>query len=273
MKKKHFVVVGTDRRLAAAARTLSEAGMTVSFYERNDGVIRGADALLLPLPMTRDGIHVSNTENTVRIADILASAPQETAIFAGKTDGFSDARLIDYAKNDFFERMNALPTAEGTLAIVLAETEITVCGMRVGITGFGRVARAVAYLFHAVGADVTVFARREEVCTEAERMGYHAPGLAALDASAGDLDVLINTVPHRIITAEVISHMEKDALIVDLASMPGGVDFDFARDTEICAIHALALPGKYSPKTAGAIVGETVLSLLSNETYRGDDRS
>ena len=104
-------------------------------------------------------------------------------------------------------------------------------------------------------------------------MGYHAPGLAALDASAGDLDVLINTVPHRIITAEVISHMEKDALIVDLASMPGGVDFDFARDAEICAIHALALPGKYSPKTAGAIVGETVLSLLSNETYRGDDRS
>lgn len=277
MKKIHFVVVGADQRLEAAARTLSEAGMNISFYEKNSDVVKDADALLLPLPLSRDGIHVSGTDDGVKAAELFASAPQTALIFAGKTDGFDDERLIDYAKDDFFERMNALPTAEGALAIVLAETAITVCGMRVGITGFGRVARATAYLFRAVGADVTIFARREEIRTEAESMGYHAFALKALDGTASDFDALINTVPACIVTRDVILRMTAETLILDLASMPGGVELSAAREKGIRVIHALALPGKYSPKTAGAIVGETVLSLLSGEIskekYRGDNRS
>ena len=133
-------------------------------------------------------------------------------------------------------------------------------------------ARAVAYLFRAVGADVTVFVRREEARVSAELAGYRAVLLTSLAETVCEMDALINTVPHRIITGEIISLMVKDTLIVDLASVPGGVDFDFAREAGVRAIHALALPGKYSPKTAGAIIGETVLSLLSQRKHGGEDR-
>ena len=270
MKKMQIVAIGADARLRAAAETLESAGMAVSFFENDGELLKGADAVLMPLPMSRDGVHVSNT--SVALTSVLDAVGEEVPIFAGRVDGITDARLVDYAKDDFFEQMNALPTAEGALAIVLAETAITVCGMRVGVLGFGRVARAVAYLFRAVGADVTVFVRREEARVSAELAGYRAVLLTSLAETVCEMDALINTVPHRIITGEIISRMEKDTLIVDLASVPGGVDFDFAREAGIRAIHALALPGKYSPKTAGAIIGETVLSLLSQRKHGGEDR-
>lgn len=265
-----MVAVGADARLRAAAQTLENAGMAVSFFENDVRLFSSADAVLLPLPMSRDGIHVRDT--SLEIQTILDAVGEDVPIFAGKTDGITDARLVDYAKDDFFEQMNAPPTAEGALAIVLSETAITVCGMRVGILGFGRVARAVAYLFRAVGADVTVFVRREEARASAELAGYRGVSLTSLAETVCEMDTVINTIPHRIVTGEVISRMEKDTLIVDLASVPGGVDFDLAREAGIRAIHALALPGKYSPKTAGAIIGETVLSLLSQRKHRGEDR-
>lgn len=270
LKEMQVVAVGADARLRAAAQTLENAGMAVSFFENDVRLFSSADAVLLPLPMSRDGIHVRDT--SVEIQTILDAVGEDVPIFAGKTDGITDARLVDYAKDDFFEQMNAPPTAEGALAIVLSETAITVCGMRVGILGFGRVARAVAYLFRAVGADVTMFVRREEARASAELAGYRGVSLTSLAETVCEMDTVINTIPHRIVTGEVISRMEKDTLIVDLASMPGGVDFDLAREAGIRAIHALALPGKYSPKTAGAIIGETVLSLLSQRKHRGEDR-
>ena len=270
LKEMQVVAVGADARLRAAAQTLENAGMAVSFFENDVRLFSSADAVLLPLPMSRDGIHVRDT--SLEIQTILDAVGEDVPIFAGKTDGITDARLVDYAKDDFFEQMNAPPTAEGALAIVLSETAITVCGMRVGILGFGRVARAVAYLFRAVGADVTVFVRREEARASAELAGYRGVSLTSLAETVCEMDTVINTIPHRIVTGEVISRMEKDTLIVDLASVPGGVDFDLAREAGIRAIHALALPGKYSPKTAGAIIGETVLSLLSQRKHRGEDR-
>ncbi len=260
MKKMNFAVIGADQRLFAAAETLREKGMNVFLFGEDGFSLADADAVLLPLPMSRDGVTVSNTEGKLSVASLLAKIGKNTPIFAGRTAAFSDLRLVDYTEETLFAVKNAVPTAEGALAIVLGETDITVRDMRVCVTGFGKVGRATAALFHAVGAEITVFARREEIRAEAESMGYHT--VSALSENARHFDTLINTVPERIVDRSVLSEMRRDALILDLASAPGGVDFDYAEKIGLRTIHALALPGKYSPKTAGAVIADTVLSVL-----------
>ena len=47
----------------------------------------------------------------------------------------------------------------------------------------------------------------------------------------------------------------------------GGTDFDAAEALGIRAEHALALPGKCAPDTAGALIAQTVLTILQE---RGD---
>ena len=64
---------------------------------------------------------------------------------------------------------------------------------------------------------------------------------------------------------ENLSLMKDDVLLIDLASAPGGVDFKMAKNLGVRAIHALALPGKYSPRSAGEIIESTILTILKEE--------
>jgi len=41
-----------------------------------------------------------------------------------------------------------------------------------------------------------------------------------------------------------------------------GVNLDVAQSLGFKVIHALSLPGKVAPKTAGNIIGETILNIL-----------
>ena len=54
--------------------------------------------------------------------------------------------------------------------------------------------------------------------------------------------------------------------MLDLASLPGGTDFTAAHELGLQAEHALALPGKCAPKTAGLLIGQTVLALLQERS-------
>ena len=60
---------------------------------------------------------------------------------------------------------------------------------------------------------------------------------------------------------------DTNTLIIDLASLPGGVDFDTAEKLGIYAVRALSLPGKCAPKTAGEIIKTNVFDIIK-EVYR-----
>ena len=78
-------------------------------------------------------------------------------------------------------------------------------------------------------------------------------------------DIIFNTVPHRILNCVLLARIATDALIIDLASGDGGVDYYCAERLGINAIHALSLPGKSAPKTAGEIVKNTIYHILEED--------
>lgn len=265
-----FAVIGGDRRSFYAAKKLREYGFATKIFGlKNEEIFRpseeiGADAVLLPVPLSRDGIRLFAPESkeAIFISDVLHSVSEKALIFTGGAFGTEAQRITDYAKREDFARMNALPTAEGALMLALQNGKITVCGMPVAVIGFGKVAFAVAKLFSAVGAKVTVFARKEQAREEAHILGYTAKPISALGECAEEYRLLINTVPSRIFEKATLMRIRKDALLMELASAPFGVNFEEAEALGVRTFLASGLPGKYFPETAGYAVAETVLNIL-----------
>src|SRR5699024_2577722 len=112
--------------------------------------------------------------------------------------------------------------------------------------------------FSALGAKVSVSARSIRDLARITEMGLTAIPLEDLHNHAENYDLLINTVPQRIINKQTIQQLPAHSIIIDLASKPGGTDFDYAEKRGIKAILAKSLPGIVAPKTAGKILADVI---------------
>ena len=171
------------------------------------------------------------------------------------------AEVFDYAARDDFAVLNAVPTAEGAVEVAMREYEGTVFGSRTLVTGFGRIGKILAKMLKALGSDVTVCARKPSDFAYIEALGYHAKNTASLSLVHG-YDIVFNTVPALIFDETLLKNTDEATLLIDLASLPGGVDFEAARKLGVDAHRALSLPGKCAPKSAGEIIKKTVFSII-----------
>ena len=252
--KKLFAVVGTDARQAAAGRVLERAGYAVGGAEQ----VALADYILLPLPLD-----AARTP----LAELLRAAKPGAVALGGRLSvqaktiaQKAGVELVDYFARPELTVYNAIPTAEGCIGILLAERTRT-CGHNLLLLGFGRWAALGARLA-ALGANVTVCARRAEQRALAESLGLRGAELARLAALAPAFDTVVNTIPAPVLTEPVLAALRPGSLIVDLASKPGGTDFAAAQRLGCKAIHALSLPAACAPDTAGEAVARTVLTIL-----------
>lgn len=168
------------------------------------------------------------------------------------------ARLVEYRDRDDFAIWNSVPTAEGAVFLALKELDITLHGSRCLVLGLGRTGTTLARLLGAMGARVTVVARRPAHLARAEEMGCRGVPLEDLEEAVVGADVIFNTIPAPVLHAGVLGRVPVRCLIVDLASAPGGTDFGYAAARGLRAILAPGLPGLKAPVTAGRILGRVV---------------
>ena len=154
----------------------------------------------------------------------------------------------------------------------MRELPVVLDGTKVSVIGYGRIGEVLAQKLKALGAEVTVWARRPEVGVRAQGLGCKAEQIRGEDSLRFDTNtrVIFNTVPSRIFTRTVLQTLGRECTIIDLASAPGGVDLVAAKELGISTIWATALPGKCAPESAGIILGETVHSILLDASQRSD---
>lgn len=279
-----FAVIGGDLRSAYLAGLLAADGYKVitSGFDSTDlpPCVTGctnpaqaatlADCVILPLPVTTDGANINAPFSRMRITlDQVLNALQPGQGLVGGAVSDSVRKEVesrgmtihDYLRREELAISNAVPTAEGAVQLAMEELPITISGARCLITGYGRVAQALARLLSAMRADVTVAARSCAALAAAQSQGCIPLELDQLTA-AGDFDVIFNTVPALLFTREVLQNIDKSTLVIDLASKPGGVDFTAAAELQIKTIWALSLPGRVAPKSAGAIIKSTILNMV-----------
>ena len=279
-----LAVVGGDMRMLYCAKELAARGFETALYGFDgadpggavkcgtaaDAVI-SSSAVILPVPYSSDGCRLNCPFSTseTRIDDLLDSVRPSQLVLAGVCRpalvSAAEERGIDvtdYMNDEALAIYNARATAEGTLSALIRELPVTLLGRRVLVTGYGRVGSAVAALLTAVGCDVTVCARRRPALAAAECAGCRTVEMKRLCRAAADKDVIINTVPDMILDRNVLSSVSAGTLIVDLASLPGGVDTECAGKLGLRVCRELSVPGRCSPETAGFRIAEAVVSIL-----------
>ena len=165
---------------------------------------------------------------------------------------------------------NAIPTAEGAIQVAMANTEITIHNSQSFVLGFGRCGTILAKTLQALGAEVTVAVRRKEVLAWIEAFKMRPLLLDYLPEEISRANIIFNTIPAIILNAEVLYRADKSALVIDLATYPGGVDFPVAERLNIKAISLPGLPGKVAPKTAAQILCKVYPDLIISSLKRGE---
>ena len=288
LKIQNILVCGGDERqlYAAAALIKKNFNVAVTGFEKSGrasaytqgspdaALLSGWDAVILPLPVTRDGETVSMplSDRSFSIEELCASLKPGRPVFGGMVSAplrermeQMGVRVLDYYAREELITANAVPTAEGTLKVVIESTPGMVQWSHAAVTGFGRTAKAVVRVLSGVGANVTVFARKSTDWAQAQAWGCTACPFQNLPALAGTFDFVVNTVPAPVIGEPVLKRLNPDCPVIDIASPPGGVDIPAAEKYGIRVIPALSLPGKYAPKTAGEIIGDTISNLIQEE--------
>ena len=279
---ERFLFFGGDLRMLYAAEYLNKGRSCFVYGFENAeefpvpaaGRIIPCDYAVLPLPVTVDGQHINmpfHSENP-DFSVILEAVKKGGTVFTGKSCPYLDRlcgengiTLKNYFGREELQVMNAIPTAEGALEIMLRELPVTVFGVKVLITGFGRIGEAMARMLVSLGASVTVGARRYEQLAKARGMGCEAVLISEIEETLPTYEAVINTVPAAIFDRKRLLMLKKDCLVIDLASKTGVEDMELAASVGIKVIWALSLPGRTAPVTAGQIIGKTIENMLIEE--------
>ncbi|MBQ6119838.1 MAG: hypothetical protein IJK98_11440 [Clostridia bacterium] len=134
--------------------------------------------------------------------------------------------------------------------------------MEAAVTGYGRIGYFLCRALHALGASVTVYARNPAQRAKAEAAGLTAAPLDLLPEQTHRYDVVVNTVPAPVITADAVRNTKKDCLLIETASAPYGIDADACRRHGRELVKAFSQPGKTAPKTAGILIADTVFGMM-----------
>lgn len=284
-----FGVVGGDLRQAALANSLLHQGYTVHAFlleqqpllekqhiSPDISLLSVCDVIILPLPVSDESgrLNAPLSDSSILLYDCLKCCRPDALILGGKISTQDRIaaqgtrhRLLDYLTREEMAVLNAVPTAEGAVGIALSERASTLWESRCLVTGFGRCAKMLSLLLKGFGARVTVAARSAGELAFARTLGLNTVALSQIGTVLAEQEIVFNTIPVPVLGEELLSLTPEDCLLIDLASRPGGIDFSSAGQLGRKTIWALSLPGKVAPITAGNIICDTVINMI---TERGD---
>ena len=287
---KNIAIIGGDLRIIKLAQMLSNDDFNVRMYgfenieelnnysdiKKCDSIeqtVSICDIVIGPIPFSKDDttLNTPYSKDTIDIEELIIKI-QNKKLVAGSIKSHifeciknNNIEAIDLMNIEELTILNTIATAEGCLQIAMEETEKTIYNSNVLVLGFGRVGKTVADRFKKVGANVYCEARKKEDLAWIRIFGYNSIHLDNLDGYLNRFDIIINTIPAVILDENRLKKIKKECIIIDLTSIPGGIDFKKAREYKIKTIHALALPGKVAPITSAEYIKEILYDIMKNK--------
>lgn len=282
-----FLFVGGDKRTIELIEMLRKDGHKIKTYalentakplesehlkhiEDLQNQLKDYDAVIGPIPFSKDekNLNAPFTENKISIDSLLHFIENQTLITGpisanlNKKIAKHNIKVIDIMKVEELVIYNTIATAEGTIEIAISNTEKNLHESKILILGFGRVAKTLALKLKGLSKQVTCAARKAKDFAWIDTLGINIENINSLEQNLNEYDIIINTVPQIILTEERIKHIKEDALIIDLASKPGGVDQKAIKKAKKKYIWALALPGKVSPLSSAKYIKEAIYNII-----------
>lgn len=270
-----ILFAGGDARMDYAAESLSELHEPkIEIFKLGEAPVEKLDAIVLPLPLTKDGETIFGSSLTFRalfeeVIEIGESADEHTLVLAG---GESTAltelcerrglKLTNYFALEALTLKNAALTAEAALCLLSQSTDGALLGSETLVAGSGRIAVFLAERLRACQSKVTL-AARDPAKRELFRLrGFNAVSLDELPDIISGFEYIANTIPAPIFDEALFSKMRKGAVYMELATLPEQPRRTFAERRGINYVFAGGLPGKCSPKAAGEAIAEAVANYI-----------
>ena len=276
-----FGIIGGDKRQLYLAKSIMEDGFTVyvSGFELSsetegltelpvEKLVEVCDVIVLPLPATRDGATIYTPYGSEEIVadDEFVVSLVNKIVFGGlmgrlvmNNDLWAMINLNDYYLREELAINNAIPTAEGAIALAVNEYEGMICGSKCLVTGFGRIGKFLTKFLLGMGADVSVAARKTRDLAMIRGMGAKPVKYRDLQEP---FDLIFNTVPDLVIQKKLIDAQYNHTVLIELASLPGGIDRKAAALKGLRVVDGQSLPGKVAPKAAGKFIKEAIYNML-----------
>ncbi len=289
---KTFTIIGGDLRIIKLAKILSEDNNAVyvyglenveelkeikniTFCQKLQDAVKQSEIIIGPIPFSSDGINIntpfSNEKISIRElmhninAKILIAGNILPEVYDLANDEYIE--IIDIMKREELAVLNTIATAEGAIEIAIANTNKIIHGSQILILGFGRIGKVLARKLAGLSAKVTCAARKDEDLAWIRAYGHMETNINTLGQNLEKYDIIMNTVPHTILTEERLKYVKQDCLLIDLASNPGGIDKKVAKERNLKLVWALALPGKVAPTTTAEFLKDTIFNVLK-EIYK-----
>lgn len=261
-RSRRFIIDCSDKRNEYLYRALSGMGCSVGVY--GSGAAGYGDCGVNP----RQYVYLFAPATDVS-ANAAADFPTGSTVFCFRIEPETERalkereiRVCKYFDDELLAMRNAYLTAEGALACIIDETDISLRGMRALVLGGGRVGKCTCKVLHDNRSRVSVATGDPVEYAYASIFAGEVFTLGQLSDVISGFRVIVNTIPSLVLTAELLSRADKDCFILDLASKPGGVDFEAAKSLHIKTRHALGLPGKTAPLTAAEHILASVFARL-----------
>lgn len=285
---KHVVFLGGDARQLEVINQIIKMNAKVSLIgfdnlqspvsgtterELHEDIWKQIDMLILPIVGTDEQGKITSaftSKELVLTEQHIGSLPSHCLVFSGIARPYLKelckkyhVQLFELLQRNDVAIYNSIPTVEGAMMMAIQHTDITLHDSVTIVLGFGRVGLSLARVLHAIGAKVRVGVRKTEDKARAFEMGIQSFYIHELGQQVKDADLIFNTIPAMVIDVSVLTQMPFDAVIIDLASKPGGVDYQYAEKRGMKAILAPSLPGIVAPRTAGSIIAKAIIQIIS----------
>ncbi|MBR2744873.1 MAG: hypothetical protein IKE01_06245 [Clostridia bacterium] len=270
---KSILFIGGDKRNLYLSKLYHKELRAYTYLlDNNDGDLKScidmSQYIVLPIPFSIDDLNVYSplSAENLKIEELIKNLKGKTIICGGLKQSYveifekNNNRIIDVMKYEELALNNAIPTAEGIIKIIIENTEITIDNSNIAIIGFGRVGKKVASMLNALNANIYAYDIKKDEVANIAFCGYNV--LKDIGRSVAKMDVIINTVPQKIINEDCLKYINKETLIIDVSSKPGGVDLNYASKNGFNVIHALGIPGKIAPKTSAMYIKNVIDNIL-----------
>lgn len=263
----NICVMGGDLRNFFLAKLLSKEKHEVKVYgfekienfkecETYENMLSSSEIVVLPIPFTKDKktINMPLSNRNIRIQELAYHLENKTIFVGNMPEDIQEIlkekqnEVIDFMKKEEFAVLNAIPTAEATIEIILKNTNKILQGSHCLILGFGRIGKVLAHKLQGLSVDVTCMVTNEIEQAWAIAYGYQTTTIEKLQnyyTKIKQYDIIINTIP-KIIFKEELKEIKKETLVIDLASKPYGIDRKIVEEENINFIEALGLPREIS---------------------------
>jgi len=285
MAIKRFSVLGGDLRSLKLADLIKKNAPEVYIFGHEksciqtdalivkslDFAVGNSDIVIGPVPCSPDdeNLNAPFHEGKIPINEIFRMMGKNQIFMAGRISSkimqlanVYNVTIFDLLEREELSVLNSIPTAEGAIQLSMEEMAITLHNCNALVTGFGRIGKILAKMLYGIGANVYAEARRYEDLAWIKSYGYIPVHLNNLKSILPQMDVIFNTIPYIIFNEGLLLLIKNECLIIDLASKPGGVDFEKAKILGKKVIWALSLPGKVAPVTAAGFIKDTVFNII-----------